>query len=47
MNWFINNSSITLLILAGVNVFVGNWSMAFTNVILAAALTSMNNNKNK
>jgi hypothetical protein len=46
-NWFVDNGSIILLVLAGVNAFLGEWSMAFTNVILASAMTSMNNNKNK
>jgi hypothetical protein len=47
MNWFVNNGPIILLILAGINALNGEWSMAFTNVILASAMTSMNNNKNK
>lgn len=47
INWFVDNGSIILLILAGVNAFTGNWSIAFTDVILAAAITSLNLNKNK
>lgn len=47
IDWFVDNGSIILLILAGINAFTGEWSMAFTNVILASAITSLNFNKNK